>query len=77
MFAQNIDYGYALEPPHRGGSNEYPQSVLWNKIIQSNLPALEEVLLLLITVWPSEVLRMATGRASVGGGGGGGNIPGL
>ena len=25
--AQNIDYGYSLEPPHRGGSNEYPQSM--------------------------------------------------
>ena len=23
--AQNTDYGYSLEPPHRGGSNEYPQ----------------------------------------------------
>ena len=22
--AQNIDYGYSLEPPQRGGSNEYP-----------------------------------------------------
>ena len=22
--AQNIDYGYFLEPPRRGGSNEYP-----------------------------------------------------
>ena len=22
--AQNIDCGYLLEPPHRGGSNEYP-----------------------------------------------------
>ena len=22
--AQNIDGGYSLEPPHRGGSNEYP-----------------------------------------------------
>ena len=22
--AQNIDCGYSLEPPHRGGSNEYP-----------------------------------------------------
>ena len=31
MFAQNIDRGYTLEPPRRGGSNEYPQSVLWNK----------------------------------------------
>ena len=26
--AQNIDYGYSLEPPRRGGSNEYPQSML-------------------------------------------------
>ena len=25
--AQNIDCGYSLEPPQRGGSNEYPQSV--------------------------------------------------
>ena len=23
--AQNIDYGYSLEPPRRGGSNKYPQ----------------------------------------------------
>ena len=25
---QNIECGYALEPPRRGGSNEYPQSML-------------------------------------------------
>ena len=25
--AQNIDCGYSLEPPHRGGSNAYPQSM--------------------------------------------------
>ena len=25
---QNIDCGYSLEPPRRGGSNVYPQSVL-------------------------------------------------
>ena len=25
--AQNIDWGYSLEPPRRGGSNEYPQSM--------------------------------------------------
>ena len=25
--AQNIDCGYWLEPPRRGGSNEYPQSM--------------------------------------------------
>ena len=27
IFAQNIDCGYSLEPPRRGGSNEYPQSM--------------------------------------------------
>ena len=26
--AQNIDCGYLLEPPRRGRSNEYPQSIL-------------------------------------------------
>ena len=25
--AENMDCGYSLEPPHRGGSNEYPQSM--------------------------------------------------
>ena len=30
-FAQNIDCGYTLEPPRRGGSNEYPQSMIWSK----------------------------------------------
>ena len=26
-----IDCGYTLEVPRRGGSNEYPQSMFWNK----------------------------------------------
>ena len=30
--AQNIDCGYSLEPPRRGGSNEYPQSMFISKI---------------------------------------------
>ena len=29
--AQNIDCGYSLEPPRRGGSNEYPQSMFLSK----------------------------------------------
>ena len=29
--AQNIDYGYSLEPPWRGGSNEYPQSIFLSR----------------------------------------------
>ena len=31
IFAQNIDCGYMLEPPCRGGSNEYPQSMFLSK----------------------------------------------
>ena len=31
IFAQNIDCGYTLEPPWRGGSNEYPQFIFWSK----------------------------------------------
>ena len=31
IFAQNIDCGYTLEPPRRGGSNEYPQSMFCSK----------------------------------------------
>ena len=27
IFAQNIECGHPLEPPRRGGSNEYPQSM--------------------------------------------------
>ena len=30
-FAQTIDCGYTLEPPRRGGSYEYPQSMFWSK----------------------------------------------
>ena len=30
--AQNIESGYSLEPPRRGGSNEYPQSMFWAEI---------------------------------------------
>ena len=31
IFAQNINCGYMLELPRRGGSNEYPQSMFWSK----------------------------------------------
>ena len=33
---QNIDCGYSLEPPRRGGSNEYPQSIFWSKNKKNN-----------------------------------------
>ena len=32
--AQKLDCGYSLEPPRRGGSNEYPQSLFISKIRQ-------------------------------------------
>ena len=34
--AQNIDCGYSLEPPQRGGSNEYPQSMFLSKNKKNN-----------------------------------------
>ena len=30
--SKNIDYGYSLELPHWGSSNEYPQSMFWAEI---------------------------------------------
>ena len=37
--APNIDYGYmySLEPPLRGGSNEYPQSMFSNRNKKNNV----------------------------------------
>ena len=37
IFAINIHCGYSLEPPRRGGSNEYPQCTFWikNKTIRN------------------------------------------
>ena len=35
-FAQNIDCGYSLEPPRRGGSNEYPQSMFFSRNKKNN-----------------------------------------
>ena len=29
--AQNVDWGYSLEPLRRGGSNEYPQFIFLNR----------------------------------------------
>ena len=32
LLLKNIDCGYSLEPPRRGGSNEYQQSMFWAEI---------------------------------------------
>ena len=34
--AQSIDCGYSLEPPRRGGSNEYPQSMFLSRNTKNN-----------------------------------------
>ena len=35
--AQNIDCGYSLEPPRRGGSNEYPQYMFLSRNKKNNV----------------------------------------
>ena len=35
--AQNIDCGYSSEPPRRGGSNEYPQSMFLSRNKKNNV----------------------------------------
>ena len=35
--ALNMDCGYSLEPPRRGGSNEYPQSMLLSRNKKNNV----------------------------------------
>ena len=35
--AHNIDYGYLLEPPWRGSSNEYPQSMFLSRNKKNNV----------------------------------------
>ena len=35
--AQNIDYGYSLELPQRGGSDEYPQTMFLSRNKKNNL----------------------------------------
>ena len=35
--ARNMDCGYSLEPPRRGGSNEHPQSMFLSKNKKNNV----------------------------------------
>ena len=37
IFAQNINFGYSLEPPRRGGSNEYPQYMFLSRSEKDNV----------------------------------------
>ena len=44
--AQNIDCGYSLEPPRRGGSNKYPQSMFLSRNKKNNVLPLQTPVLL-------------------------------
>ena len=35
--AQNIEFGYSLEPPQQGGSNEYPQFMFSSRNKKNNV----------------------------------------
>ena len=37
FFLKNIDCGYLLEPPRRGGSNEHPTIYVWNRNKKNNV----------------------------------------
>ena len=37
IFARNRDCGYLLEPPHQGGSNGYPQSMVYSRKKKNNV----------------------------------------
>ena len=37
MSAQNIDCEYLLEPPQRGSSNKYPQSMFLSRNMKNNI----------------------------------------
>ena len=37
IFAQNINCGYFLKPPQRGGSKEYPQSMFLSRNKKINI----------------------------------------
>ena len=43
--AQNIDCGYSLKPPRRGGSNEYSQSMFLNRNKKNNVTPVNPSLL--------------------------------
>ena len=38
IFAQNIDFGYMLEPPGRVGPNDYPKSMFRAKTRKIGIP---------------------------------------
>ena len=55
--AQNIDCGYPLEPPRRGGSNEYPQSMFLSRH-KKILEFLSEMFYILLVNFPVYLNRL-------------------
>ena len=56
--AQNIDCGYSLEPPRRGGSNEYPQSMFLSRHKKNIRIFLSEFFHILLVNFPVYLNRL-------------------
>ena len=56
--AQNIDCGYSLEPPQRGGSNEYPQSMFLSRHKKNIRFFLSEIFHILLVNFPIYLNRL-------------------
>ena len=55
---QNIDCGYSLEPPRRGGSNEYPQSMFLSRNKKNNIyPCKPQIYYIKVGVEGSKLYR--------------------
>ena len=55
---QNIDCGLALEPPRRGGSNEYPQFMFLSRNKNSNVyPCKPQFYCIKVGLWGSKLYR--------------------
>ena len=56
--AQNIDCGYSLEPPRRGGSNVYPQSMFLSTNKKNNVyPCKPQFYYIKVAFWGSKLYR--------------------
>ena len=53
ILLETIDCGYSLEPPRRGGSNEYPQSMFWAEIWK-----ISELFIWKFSVFGSEIFNI-------------------
>ena len=55
---QNIDCGYSLEPPRRGGSNDYPQSMFLSRNNKNNVyPCKPQFYSIKVGLWGSKLYR--------------------